>query len=208
MEQSHHAALRNAGVGVDEIAAFDFYSCFPAPVEMALRVLGLDPGDSRGFTVTGGLPYAGGPGSSYTLHSLASMHSRLRQTPGDIGMVTGNGWYLTKHAAVVLSSAPPRAERPSAETPPLSGAAAKQAQPVPLRRGSGTGRIDSYTVSHDRSGQPARGMIVGSFDDGTRFVANTRSDPAVLAALEADEMVGQTGMVVDEGGPALLFHLD
>jgi acetyl-CoA C-acetyltransferase len=208
MAQSHDAALRNAEVGVDEIAKFDFYSCFPAPVEMALRVLHLDPADSRGFTVTGGLPYGGGPGSAYTLHSLATMHHELRAAPGAIGMVTGNGWYLTKQSAVILSTDPPRAVRPSAATPALSEAAAKRAQPVPLRRGRGPGRIDSYTVAHDRSGPPVRGMIVGSFSDGTRFVANTRTDPEVLAALEAEEMIGRTGRVVDDGGPTLCFDLD
>ena len=208
MAQSHHAALRNAQVGVDDIAKFDFYSCFPAPVEMALRVMDLDPADSRGYTVTGGLPYAGGPGSAYTVHSLAAMYTQLRRSPHEIGMVTGNGWYLTKHSAAIFSTDPPRAVRPCADTPELDEEGAKQAQPVPIRRGSGSGRIDSYTVAHDRAGQPERGMVVGSFGDGTRFVANTASDADVLAELEAQEMVGRTGKVVDGGGPTLRFDLD
>ena len=48
-------------------------------------MLGIDIDDPRGFTVTGGLPYAGGPGSAYTLHSLATMAERLRERPDAIG---------------------------------------------------------------------------------------------------------------------------
>ena len=35
------AALGAAGIGVDDIARFDLYSCFPAAVEMAMHALGL-----------------------------------------------------------------------------------------------------------------------------------------------------------------------
>ena len=40
--------------------------------EMAIEMLGLDPADPRGFTLTGGLPYAGGPGNSYSFRFITS----------------------------------------------------------------------------------------------------------------------------------------
>ena len=67
------AALAAASLGVDEVRWFDFYSCFPCVLEMACDAFGLDPDDSRGLTVTGGLPYFGGPGNSYTLFAIATM---------------------------------------------------------------------------------------------------------------------------------------
>ena len=35
MQDSHRRALHEAGTGVDDVAMFDFYSCFPVAVEMA-----------------------------------------------------------------------------------------------------------------------------------------------------------------------------
>ena len=75
-------STRRRGAWVDDVDAFDFYSCFPVAVEVACDMLGLDESDPRGFTVTGGLPYAGGPGNAYTIHSLAAMVERLRRGPG------------------------------------------------------------------------------------------------------------------------------
>ena len=56
-----------------------------------------DPGQVP-LTVTGGLGFAGGPGNNYVSHSIASMAERLRADPGAVGLVTGLGWYSTKHA--------------------------------------------------------------------------------------------------------------
>ncbi len=66
------AALDLAGIGIDDIASVDLYSCFPAVVQMAAYELGLatdDPG--RPLTLTGGLTFGGGPGNNYTSHGIA-----------------------------------------------------------------------------------------------------------------------------------------
>ena len=60
-----------AGIGVDDVATFDLYSCFPFPVFVICEALGLAADDPRGLTLTGGLPYFGGPGNSYSLHGIA-----------------------------------------------------------------------------------------------------------------------------------------
>ena len=101
-------ALSLAGLGVDDVAHVDLYSCFPCAVQIAAHELGLaldDPG--RSLTVTGGLGFAGGPGNNYVSHSIASMAERLRADPGSTGLVTGLGWYSTKHAVGVWSTTPP-----------------------------------------------------------------------------------------------------
>jgi acetyl-CoA C-acetyltransferase len=183
-------ALTSAGVAVDELDAFDFYSCFPVAVELACEALGLAEDDPRGFTVTGGLPYAGGPGSSYSLHAVAAMAERLRARPGAKGLVTGNGWYLTKHSAAVLATAPPPA--PARPAPPA-------ALPPPvalLDQADGTAEIETYTVVYDREGAPARGIVVGRLAaGGGRFLANTPDDRALLEDLLTREGVGRRGEV-------------
>ena len=120
MKDTHLSAPGNADVEVGQMNYFDFYSCFPIAVEMACEMLGLDVKDSRGFTVTGGLPYAGGPASAYTLHSLAEMVVKLRKERGSKGLVTGNGWYLTKHSAAVLASESPESTLQDALNRPIA----------------------------------------------------------------------------------------
>lgn len=195
-------ALARAGTALDEIAAFDFYSCFPVAVEMACEMLGLDEDDPRGFTVTGGLPYFGGPGSNYSLHAIVSMADRLRTMPGARGLVTGNGWYLTKHSATVLASAPYEVRAPAAPLP-----AGRTGPPVRLvAQAAGPARIETYTVIFSRDGAPERGVVVGRLDTGERFLANTPSDRTTLEALVAREGVGRSGRATFENG-ANLLHL-
>jgi acetyl-CoA C-acetyltransferase len=201
MQQSHRGALHEAGVGVDDIAMFDFYSCFPVAVEMACAMLGLDERDPRRFTLTGGLPYAGGPGSAYTLHSLAAMVERVRARPTDTALVTGNGMFLSKHASSVWGGRP-RADAP-AGSPPPEGTTLAQAPLVVDVTPTGRGIIDGYTVLHDRAGDPARGLVVGHLANGHRFVAHV-IEPEALVSLEQHEGVGRAGQVRRGDGVNLL----
>ena len=48
------------------------------------EALGIDGDDPRGLTLTGGLPYFGGPGNSYSLHAIAETVAEMRDKPGTI----------------------------------------------------------------------------------------------------------------------------
>jgi acetyl-CoA C-acetyltransferase len=199
-------ALARAGTTLAALHAMDFYSCFPVAVEMACEMLGLSEEDPRGFTVTGGLPYAGGPGNNYTLHAVAAMVERLREVPGRQGLVTGNGWYLTKHSAFVLASAP----RPHAATgegfAPLSDAVSTSSKAAPrefAEAATGRATVETYTVTYDREGAPERGIVVGQLPEGRRFLANTPGERALLEDFVAHEGVGREGAVSHEGGKNL-----
>ena len=67
--------------------------------------------------------------------------------------------------------------------------------------------LDSYTVEHDRTGAPVKGVVVGRYDDGSRFVAATPSDAEFLAQFEAEERIGTAGKV-REDGRVLAFYPD
>ena len=117
------SALTGAGIGIDDVAHFDLYSCFASSVCFALDGLGMAENDERSVTQTGGLPYHGGPGSNYMTHSLAAMVETLRSDPGSFGAVSGVGMHMQKHAYGVWSTAPgPYVEAPTyaAATAPLS----------------------------------------------------------------------------------------
>ncbi len=197
MQAAAMGALEEAGVEVGDVARFDFYSCFPVAVEVACAGLGLAEDDPRGFTVTGGLPYAGGPGNNYTLHSLATMVARVREEPGASGLVTGNGWYLTKHSATVVASAPgqglPAPAGPVA-VPRVPDAAAST-EPT-----TGPAHLETYAVNYDRDGAPVRGIVIGRTREGRRFVANTPDDRRLLEDFVAREEVGREGRLRAEDG--------
>ncbi|MGQ0832972.1 MAG: acetyl-CoA acetyltransferase [Microthrixaceae bacterium] len=179
-------ALRCAGAGIDDVAHLDLYSCFASSVHLACDALGLAPDDSRGLTVTGGLPFAGGAGSNYVLHSIATMVDVLRADPGSLGMVTGVGMHITKHAFGVYSTAPP----PSGLLEPPLTLPGQPAVAI-TERHDGAATIASYTVAHGRDGAPAWGLVIGDLTDGTRAYGRVE-DTDLLAAMESTEWVGRT----------------
>ena len=102
------AALALAGRSIDDVEFLDLYSCFPCAVQIAAAELGISIDDPRPLTVTGGLTFAGGPGNNYVTHSIAAMADKLRSRPGAVGLVTGLGWYVTKHSVGLWSTTPPQ----------------------------------------------------------------------------------------------------
>jgi acetyl-CoA C-acetyltransferase len=193
-------ALAMAGVGIGDVDLFDLYSCFPSAVQIGRDMLGIPADDRRPLTVTGGLPYHGGPGNNYVTHAIATMMDQLRAAPGSKGLVTGLGWYLTKHSVGIYSAAPPpqpwRREAPASYQGALDRLPHPELAPAP----HGHGVIETYTVLHDRDGQPLRGIVIGRLDDGRRFIANTPEDPAVMEGLTTEEGVGRHGVVTSTDG--------
>ena len=205
MRTCHRTALANAGLDLDEIDLIDFYSCFPIAVSMACEMLGLDQSDPRGFSITGGLPYAGGPGNSYSFHSLATGVERLQKGEAETALVTGNGWYLTKHSATVLAREPASDGSEPTSAPREALEATWSADPVELDPApSGPATVETYTIGHGRDGAPEQGIIVGRLDDsGKRFLANTPPDPDLLEDLEGREVIGTKGAVETVDGVGL-----
>jgi len=189
-------ALAAAGVGADDVAHLDLYSCFGSSVNFARDALGIQPEDSRPLTVTGGLPYHGGPGSNFMTHSIASMVTALRADPGTYGMVTGVGMHMTKHVAAVYSGVPGPLRPPA---PDLQ--ARLDAGPRRLIRdvASGPATVATYSVVHDRDGSPAWGVAVCDLPEGDRCYVRI-DDPAVLTQVEEREWVGEPVTVSPAGG--------
>lgn len=201
-------ALDMAGTTIDEIDYIDLYSCFPSAVEIAAIELGLSLDDARGFTVTGGLPYMGGPGNNYAMHSIAVMMQRLRGKPGSKGLVTANGWYLTKQAIGIYSTDPVEGTWERADPHALQAEIDALPHPPIVEHPRGPATIETYTVVHRREGL-ARGIVIGRDASGHRFVANTPEDEVTLRGLEAVESVGRTGAVgLHEDGQRNLFTPD
>lgn len=192
-------ALTQAGVTLEDIDFFDLYSCFPVAVQVTRDMLGIAENDDRPLTVTGGLPYFGGPGNNYVMHSMAQMVEVLRQHPGKTGLVTGNSFYMTKHSAAVCSTRPP--ENNAAATADISLCQ----KAVDLRpkhkmdpRPSGRATVETYTVIYDRSNSPGKGVVIGKEENGKRFAAYTPPDQRLLSAMVGEDFCGVTGTVVSK----------
>jgi acetyl-CoA C-acetyltransferase len=164
------ASLAHAGIGVDEVAHLDLYSCFPSAVQIAAGELGIDLAtDARAPTVTGGLTFAGGPGSNYVTHSLAAMSERLREDPDAFGFLTGVGWYMTKHANTVISARPPVG--PYVHTAPQAEVDAAPRREI-VAATEIEGPIESFTVTYERNGTPSRAIASYLRSDGSRALAS------------------------------------
>ncbi len=198
-------AFAMAGKTPADMSLFDIYSCFPVAVEIACAEIGLAEDDPRGLTVTGGLPYFGGPGNNYVMHSIAEMAQTLRAKPGAFGLVTGNGWYLTKHAFGIYSTTP--TEGAWKRKDPKSYQKEVDAFPHPdiVAEPAGEAVIETYTVTHARD-KIRSGIVIGRDAQGRRFIANTPEDEALLRDLQGREGVGRRGTVIStEGGKKNIF---
>jgi len=202
MQECARRTFANTGVGIEDIRHIDFYSCFPVAVEVACEAYGVAEDDPRGLTVTGGLPYAGGPGNNYTMHALIGVALRCRANPGEKGLVTGNGWYLTKHSANIWSTQPKPGDPPTGRWPEDLLAGPKPVEVID--QAEGPGRVEAYTVTYDRAGVPERGVVIGRLDaDNRRFIAHLPSETALLASFTEHEGVGRRGCVSQARGQNL-----
>lgn len=179
-------AIEAAGLKTDDISYFDFYSCFPIAVSnVACDGLGLSPEDPRGLTVTGGLPYFGGPGNNYSMHAVATMVKKLRAHPEAYGFVGANGGFLSKYAAAIYSARATTWKR--CDSAQLQARIDGLKAPELAHDADGWGAIETYTVVYQKGGA-AYGIIIGRLDGGARFVANTHEkDPLTLQQMVAED---------------------
>src|ERR1700729_3226451 len=94
------AVMEFAGGDGTKFDAIELYSCFPCVPKMARRTLGL--GDDVQPTVTGGLTFFGAPLNTYMTHAACAMVRKLRDG-AELGLPYGQGGFVTKHHALVLS---------------------------------------------------------------------------------------------------------
>ena len=198
MAQAFAQTWRRTGLGPDDIAGFDLYSCFPCAVTLARRELGLAEADQRPLTQTGGLGFFGGPGSNYALHGIATLAEQIARGRLDTGMATALGWFVHKYAVGVYGKSPGTCDlRRFAQ----EDEATPDAGPLPevfTASATGEGTVETWTVLHDRQQHPSRALVYGRRADGVRFVAN--AEPDELAAWTGENRVGQRLRLASKDG--------
>ncbi len=121
--------------------------------------------------------------------------------------MTGNGWYLTKHAASLWSTERKPGELPRNELPARRASAERGLKTAPAtlaQAPEGKGVVEAYTVIYDREGAPARGIVLGRTADNERFLANTPGDRSLLEDFVKIEEVGRKGRLSVREGKTVL----
>jgi acetyl-CoA C-acetyltransferase len=173
-------ALSTAGMDVDEIDAFDIYSCFPIAVIEAMEALGLELGEGRPISLTGGLPFFGGPGNNYSMHGIASAVSAIQNDQYANVLVGALGGHMSKHAVGVYSRTPGAAD-PRAHEMRFEGAGNRRALASEF---SGSAVIETFMIKQLPEGHWLAVLAIN--EAGERVIAASLLEPGDLNDLCID----------------------
>ena len=194
MATASSTALSGAGIGIDDVAHFDLYSCFASSVNFALDALGLSEDDPRGGDPDGRTPLSRRP--RFQLHdALHRRHGRdAADDPGSFGVTSGVGMHMQKHAYGLWSTAPGVCARRERRTllPP--------AIPAIVGSPEGTATVATYSVLHGRSGEPESAVLVCDLPGGGRCYARLDGGDDAWAEAEATELIGRTVTLTPKDG--------
>jgi acetyl-CoA C-acetyltransferase len=161
--------------------AIELYSCFPCVPKMARRTLGLGPDVQP--TVTGGLTFFGAPLNTYMTHAACAMVRKLRGG-ATLGLLYGQGGFVTKHHGLVLSRQKPVAELAQDTSVQAEADRHRGAVPEFVTEASGKGAVESFTVIYGRNGEVEHGVVMLRTQDNARALARVpANDGATLAHL-------------------------
>jgi acetyl-CoA C-acetyltransferase len=147
--------------------------------------MGIAPDDPRGLTLTGGLPFFGGAGNNYSMHGVAETVARMRNAPGQFGLVGANGGIMSKYSVGLYSTTPVEWK------PDRSAQLQAQVDSWPTQavteKADGPAIIETYTVRRD-AGRPT-GIIIGRLAaDDSRFLSTTEDDELIALLIDGDPL--------------------
>ena len=191
-KEGSRIALEQAGLSLGDINVFDIYSCFPSIVQIIMNEMGLSDDDPRDLTITGGLPYFGGPWSNYSLHAIITAAEIIRKNHSKKIMVVANGGYNTKQSFGIYGNKPPVIPWEACNVTERQEEILRDALPDPIIKANGRLTIEAYTIYYERDGKPIRGIVIGRLEDGGRTFARIENDPKRLEELENQDLIGRT----------------
>jgi len=198
-----NAAMDLAGGDGRAFDAIELYSCFPCVPKMARRTLGL--GADVQPTVTGGLTFFGAPLNTYMTHAACAMVRRLRDG-ATLGLLYGQGGFVTKHHALVVSRTPPHQQLSQQTSVQAVADRNKGAVPEFVTEAEGKGKVESFTVLFGRNGEVEHGVVMLRTEANARTLARVPAqDAATLSHLMTMERtpVGSFGVITmaEDGVP-------
>jgi acetyl-CoA C-acetyltransferase len=194
-------AFDEAGISQDQVDIWDLYNCFPIAALLAKDALGLS--ESTVPTITGGLPYFGGAGNNYSLHSICRMVEGIRGAPHKKGLVHSLSWYMSKYAVGIYSGVRPDtfARR---DTDEYARTIDEEFPNVSvLERANGVFEIETYTVAMARDGRPESAVIIARNEQHQRLFAHNNHDIALLKSMTTCEPIGKKARVKFDDATAM-----
>ncbi|GGI21697.1 acetyl-CoA acetyltransferase [Bradyrhizobium guangdongense] len=175
------AVMNLVGGDGKKFDAIELYSCFPCVPKMARRTLGLSAEVQP--TIAGGLTFFGAPLNSYMTHAACAMVRRLRGG-ARLGLLYGQGGFVTKHHALVVAKTPPREAMAQETSVQAEADRNKRAVPEFVPEASGKGKVESFTVLYGRGGDVEHGVVMLRTEDDRRTLGRIHAhDSATLAHL-------------------------
>jgi acetyl-CoA C-acetyltransferase len=153
--------------------AIELYSCFPCVPKMARRTLGLGPDVQP--TVTGGLTFFGAPLNTYMTHAACAMVRKLRNG-ASIGLLYGQGGFVTKHHGLVVSRDAPRDVIKQDTSVQAEADRNKRAVPEFVAEATGKGMVEAFTVIYRNNGEVEHGVVMLQTEDGKRTLGRIGAD--------------------------------
>jgi acetyl-CoA C-acetyltransferase len=148
--------------------ALELYSCFPVVPKMARRNLKLPATVEP--SVTGGLSFFGGPLNVYMAHAACAMARAVRDG-ASLGLLYGQGEFVTKHHALILAHEPQGDAVRAPNTAQHDADARRGPVPPTDEKPDGEATIETFTIPHDPSGQPIQGVVIARLSNGARTLA-------------------------------------
>tara|TARA_B100000287_G_C20641286_1_gene783566 strand:- start:734 stop:2107 length:1374 start_codon:yes stop_codon:yes gene_type:complete len=167
-----------------EPTLYELYSCFPVAVQIFSEALKVP--DNIDKTITGGMPFAGGPLNNYMLHSTVQMLMKIREDANEIGLITGVSGMMTKQALAIWS----KNAMMDFESKDVTKKAKKLEIPVPMSNlDKGEGKIIGCTTLYEDS-SPLKAVFYAEDSQGHRLVL-TSNKKEIIKKVEEEECIGQ-----------------
>lgn len=190
-------AVQSSGLSSSDIAHRDLYSCFPILPMLAAEYLGIDP-LSEEMTVTGGLPFFGGPGNNYSTHAIASMVEKLRADRGAYGLVLANGGFISKESVGIYSTNAPENWSPSSNA--KNQQTINDRSEIPLLNEDCEAAVEAYTVIHGKNGPEGAYVIARNADGRVIARIDVADEGAAPILAQAEDLVGRCVSVAHRDG--------
>ena len=163
---------------------YELYSCFPIAVQLFARALNINDEIER--TITGGMPFAGGPLNNYMLHSTIQIVMKIRENNDEVGLVTCVSGMMTKQALAIWGKDP----RMDFESKDVTKETAKLEIPVPISQlTNGEATSIGCTVLYNNNFS-TKAIFYAEDSQGHRLVLTSNKEE-IIQAVEGKECVGE-----------------
>ena len=193
-----------AGISPDDITAAELYSCFPSAIQSFAQDLRLPEGCP--LSITGAMPFSGGPFNHFSLDGVARMVEVLREqkessSKRPVGVVTNLSGIFGKQSCAYFST---EASDGGYSYDDLSETVARVDLPIAVDDGYvGRAAIAGYTVVFNKQGV-SHAIAICDTPGGERTVARCE-DQALVQRMTEEEFGARDVKVAEDGSFTLSF---